>query len=114
MRKPKSHCLTASLWSLPRNGDGTADCNRYRRFARPRPRDDVGLARQGHNVVIIGHIDTDIAEVEAATSGSNVAGQILPLVADLQRPADCDRVVGMTLQRFGGGVRILLSSAFSR
>src|SRR5436309_10265838 len=69
-----------------------------------------GLARQGHKVVVIGHIDTDIAEVEAATSGSNLAGQILPLVADLRRPADCDRVVGMTLQRFGG-VDILVNNA---
>jgi 3-oxoacyl-[acyl-carrier protein] reductase len=69
-----------------------------------------GLARQGHNVVVIGHIDTDIAEVEAATAGSNLAGQILPLVADLRRPADCDRVVGMTLQRFGG-VHILVNNA---
>jgi len=58
----------------------------------------------------VGHIDTDIAEVEAATAGSNMAGQLLPLVADLRRPADCDRVVATTLQRFGT-INILVNNA---
>jgi NAD(P)-dependent dehydrogenase (short-subunit alcohol dehydrogenase family) len=69
-----------------------------------------GLAREGHDVVAVGHIDTDITEVETATAGSNVAGQILPLVADLRRPADCDRVVAMALSRFGR-VNILVNNA---
>jgi NAD(P)-dependent dehydrogenase (short-subunit alcohol dehydrogenase family) len=67
-----------------------------------------GLAREGHNVVAVGHIDSDIAEIEAATVGSNIAGQIVPLVADLRRPADCDRVVATALQRFGA-VHILVN-----
>src|SRR5438552_6705520 len=61
----------------------------------------LGLARDGHNVVAIGHIDADIAEVEAATTGARFAGRVLPLVADLRRPADCDRVVTITRERFG-------------
>jgi NAD(P)-dependent dehydrogenase (short-subunit alcohol dehydrogenase family) len=69
-----------------------------------------GLAREGHDVVAVGHIDRDITEVEAAAAGSNVAGHILPLVADLRRPADCDRVVAMALSRFGG-VNILVNNA---
>src|SRR5438105_15507993 len=60
-----------------------------------------GLAREGHHVVAVGHIDADIAEVEAETVSARPDGQILPLVADLRRPADCDRVVAMTLARFG-------------
>ena len=60
-----------------------------------------GLAGEGHCVVAVGHIDTDIAEVEAATAGSTMAGQILPLVADLRRPADCDRVVAIARERLG-------------
>ena len=32
-----------------------------------------GLAREGHNVVAVGHIDADVAEVEAAKSGINMA-----------------------------------------
>jgi NAD(P)-dependent dehydrogenase (short-subunit alcohol dehydrogenase family) len=60
-----------------------------------------GLARDGHSVLAIGHIDTDVAEIEAATAGANFAGQILPLIADLRQPANCDRVVAMAQERFG-------------
>jgi NAD(P)-dependent dehydrogenase (short-subunit alcohol dehydrogenase family) len=69
-----------------------------------------GLAREGHNVVAVGHIDADVAEVEAAAAGSNFAGQILPLVADLRRPADCDRVLATAVTRFGG-LHILVNNA---
>jgi len=69
-----------------------------------------GLARAGHNVVAVGHIDADIAAIEAATAGVNLDGKILPLVADLRRSADCDRVVAMALSRFGG-VHILVNNA---
>jgi NAD(P)-dependent dehydrogenase (short-subunit alcohol dehydrogenase family) len=69
-----------------------------------------GLAHVGHNVVAVGHIDADVAEVEAAASGSNTVGRVLPLVADLRRPADCDRVVATALQRFGA-VHILVNNA---
>jgi NAD(P)-dependent dehydrogenase (short-subunit alcohol dehydrogenase family) len=69
-----------------------------------------GLAREGHDVVAVGHIELDIAEVEAATTERNIAGRILPLVADLRRSADCDRVVAMAASRFGG-VHILVNNA---
>jgi NAD(P)-dependent dehydrogenase (short-subunit alcohol dehydrogenase family) len=67
-----------------------------------------GLARHGHRVVAIGHIEADVAEIEAAAA--NLPGQILPLAADLRRPADCDRVVATALQRFGT-VNILVNNA---
>ena len=60
-----------------------------------------GLAREGHDVAAVGHIDTDIAQVEAATAGANFSGRVLPLAADLRRPADCDRVVAMARERLG-------------
>jgi 3-oxoacyl-[acyl-carrier protein] reductase len=69
-----------------------------------------GLARAGHNIIAVGHIDADIAEVEAATSGGNMAGQILPLVADLRRPGECDRVLATVLERFGA-MHILVNNA---
>jgi 3-oxoacyl-[acyl-carrier protein] reductase len=69
-----------------------------------------GLSRAGHNVVAIGHIDADIAAIEAEAAATKPEGQILPLVADLRRPADCDRVVAMTRSRFGG-VDILVNNA---
>jgi len=69
-----------------------------------------GLARAGHKVVAVGHIDADVAAIEAAAAESGTTGRILPLVADLRRPADCDRVVATTLSRFGG-VHILVNNA---
>jgi NAD(P)-dependent dehydrogenase (short-subunit alcohol dehydrogenase family) len=60
-----------------------------------------GLASAGHDVVAVGHIDADVAEIGAAAAGSNLAGHILSLVADLRRPAECDRVVAMTKECFG-------------
>jgi NAD(P)-dependent dehydrogenase (short-subunit alcohol dehydrogenase family) len=69
-----------------------------------------GLAREGNQVLAVGHIDADVAEAEAATAGTDLAGQILPLVADLRRPAECDRVVAMARERFGGA-HILVNNA---
>jgi NAD(P)-dependent dehydrogenase (short-subunit alcohol dehydrogenase family) len=69
-----------------------------------------GLAREGHNVVAVGHIDADVTEVESATASFNFAGQVLPLVANLRRPADCDRVIAAARERFGG-VHILVNNA---
>jgi NAD(P)-dependent dehydrogenase (short-subunit alcohol dehydrogenase family) len=69
-----------------------------------------GLAGAGHNVVAVGHIEADIAAIEAEMAGVKPAGRILPLVADLRRPADCDRVVAMTLSRLGS-VHILVNNA---
>ena len=70
----------------------------------------LGLMQEGHTVLAIGHIDADIAEIEAATAGANFSGKILPLVADLRRPADCDHVVAIARERFGG-VHILVNNA---
>jgi NAD(P)-dependent dehydrogenase (short-subunit alcohol dehydrogenase family) len=60
-----------------------------------------GLAREGHSVLAVGHIDADVAEIEKATGGANFAGRVLPLVADLRQPAECDRIVGTAQERFG-------------
>jgi len=38
-----------------------------------------GLAREGHSVLAVGHIDADVAEIKATTAGTNFAGKILPL-----------------------------------
>src|SRR5215467_3774919 len=68
-----------------------------------------GLARAGHNVVAIGHIDADVAAIEAATA-TKPTGEVLPLFADLRRPDDCDRVVAAAVSHFGG-VHILVNNA---
>jgi NAD(P)-dependent dehydrogenase (short-subunit alcohol dehydrogenase family) len=67
-----------------------------------------GLAREGHSIVAVGHIAADIGGVQ--TAGANLAGQLLPIVADLRRPADCDRIVATARERFGG-VHILVNNA---
>lgn len=69
-----------------------------------------GLAREGHHVLAVGHIEADIATIEAEAAAAKPKGQILPLVADLRRPADCDRVVAMALSRFDA-VDILVNNA---
>ena len=70
----------------------------------------LGLAREGHNVVAVGHIDTDVAEIGAATAGSNLAGSILPLVSDVRQPSECDHIVATARKRFGA-VHILVNNA---
>jgi NAD(P)-dependent dehydrogenase (short-subunit alcohol dehydrogenase family) len=69
-----------------------------------------GLAREGHHLVAVGHIDADVAEVEAETAGTKPEGLILPLVADLCRPADCHHVMEIAMSR-SGGAHILVNNA---
>src|SRR5438270_12306019 len=69
-----------------------------------------GLAREGYPVLAIGHIDADLATIEAEAATAKPKGQIVPLIADLRRPADCDRLVAMAVSRFGG-VHILVNNA---
>jgi NAD(P)-dependent dehydrogenase (short-subunit alcohol dehydrogenase family) len=69
-----------------------------------------GLASAGHKVMAVGHIDTDVIEAERATVGSGFSGKVVPLVADLRQPADCDRVVAAAQREFGA-VDILVNNA---
>jgi NAD(P)-dependent dehydrogenase (short-subunit alcohol dehydrogenase family) len=61
----------------------------------------LGLARAGHRVAAVGHIASDIGEIEAAAQAHGLSGQIWPLVADLREVRECDRVVAETRHRFG-------------
>ena len=69
-----------------------------------------GLARAGHDVVAVGHIDCDVAEIAAAAAEGDLVGHLLSLTADLRRPADCDRVVAMAQECFGD-LDILVNNA---
>jgi len=69
-----------------------------------------GLARAGHDVVAVGHIGSDVAEIAAAAAEGDLVGHILSLTADLRRPADCDRVVAMAQECFGD-LDILVNNA---
>lgn len=54
----------------------------------------LGLARTGVRVVAVGHIESDVA---AMTGIDNVR----PLVADIRKPSECDRVIAEALAAFG-------------
>jgi len=70
----------------------------------------LGLARTGHAVVAVGHIEGDVAEIEAEVAALQLRDRLLPLFADLRRPEECDRVVAETRARFGK-IDILVNSA---
>jgi len=69
-----------------------------------------GLARAGHPVMAVGHIESDVAEIEAEAASLQLRDRLRPLVADLRRPEECDRVVAETRARFGA-VDILVNNA---
>jgi 3-oxoacyl-[acyl-carrier protein] reductase len=70
----------------------------------------IGLARQGHPVVAVGHIENDLPEMEADSEKLQIRPHFLPLVADLRDADECDRVVAATRERFGE-VDILVNNA---
>jgi len=70
----------------------------------------LGLAQAGHHVAAVGHIATDIAEMEAAAGALGAGRLVWPLIADLREPGECDRVIAETRARFGS-VDILINNA---
>jgi NAD(P)-dependent dehydrogenase (short-subunit alcohol dehydrogenase family) len=70
----------------------------------------LGLAREGHPVVAVGHIESDVAEMQAEAEKLQVSRRFHPLVADLRKASECERVVAATRERFGK-VDILVNSA---
>ena len=70
----------------------------------------LGLAQEGHLVLAVGHIAEDVAAIEHSTEGTPLVRRLHPLVADLRRSEECDRVVAATQERFGR-VDILVNNA---
>ncbi len=70
----------------------------------------LGLAHEGHRVLAVGHIETDVAEIEREIAGTPLADRIRALVADLRRAAECDRIVAAAEAQFGR-VDILVNNA---
>jgi 3-oxoacyl-[acyl-carrier protein] reductase len=69
-----------------------------------------GLARQGHRVVAVGHVDSDIPEVAAEAAQLQLRDRLQPVVADLRQPEECDRIIAETRTHFGR-VDILVNNA---
>jgi 3-oxoacyl-[acyl-carrier protein] reductase len=70
----------------------------------------LGLAREGHRVLAVGHIETDVAEIERAAAGTGLADRLCAIVADLRRTPECDRTVAAAEARFGA-IDILVNNA---
>ncbi len=68
----------------------------------------LGLAREGHRVLAVGHIEKDVPEIERAAT--QLPGWVEPLVADLRRVEECDRIVAAAEAQFGQ-VDILVNNA---
>src|SRR5216684_776922 len=68
----------------------------------------LGLAREGHPVLAVGHLAEDVPEIERASA--QLPGPLQPLVADLRDASECDRVVAAARERFGR-VDILVNCA---
>jgi NAD(P)-dependent dehydrogenase (short-subunit alcohol dehydrogenase family) len=69
----------------------------------------LGLLEQGHRVTAVGHIIEDVTDM-LARSGA-MADRLLPLVADLRNPAECDRVFAESRRRFDADPLILVNNA---
>lgn len=70
----------------------------------------LGLARAGHRVVAVGHIAADVERMGVEIAAALPGDRVIPLVADLRRPADCDRVV-LTAEKKFGGLDVLVNNA---
>ena len=70
----------------------------------------LGLANAGHRVAAVGHIEADIPELNAAAAEQQLRDRVWPLVADLRKPEECDRIVAEIRARFGS-LDILVNNA---
>jgi NAD(P)-dependent dehydrogenase (short-subunit alcohol dehydrogenase family) len=70
----------------------------------------LGLAREGHPVLAVGHIESDVAEMEAEAEKMQISRHFHPCVADLREASECDRVVAEARARFGH-IDVLVNNA---
>ncbi|HTZ37135.1 MAG TPA: SDR family oxidoreductase [Stellaceae bacterium] len=70
----------------------------------------LALAAAGYPTVAVGHIESDVAEIEGEAEKLRVGRHFQPLVADLRDAGECDRVVATAAERFGR-VDILVNNA---
>jgi NAD(P)-dependent dehydrogenase (short-subunit alcohol dehydrogenase family) len=69
-----------------------------------------GLAQQGHRVVAAGHIRADADTLAREVAGTALADRLTPVVVDLRQPEQCDHIVALARERFGG-LDILVNNA---
>jgi len=66
------------------------------------------LVEAGANVLAAAHIAEDFPELEAACAAG--PGKLATLVADIQKPEECDRIVATALETFGA-IHALVNNA---
>ena len=69
-----------------------------------------GLTRAGHAVLAVGHLEEDVPVFLKEAGEKGATGQVKALVADIRKPAECDRVVKAALDQFGK-IDILVNNA---
>ena len=69
----------------------------------------LGLLEQGHRVVAVGHLTEDVDAMLTLAGGG--AERLLPLIADLRTPSECDRVFAECRARFDQDPGILVNNA---
>jgi len=70
----------------------------------------LGLARSGARVLAVGHIAGDAEQLHGEVAQSDIRGRLVPMLADLRRPTECNRVIDMCRAKFGR-FNILVNSA---
>ena len=70
----------------------------------------LGLAGAGVEVLAVGHIASDIPEMEALVAAAGRSDVVACVAADIRMPAECDRVIAACTERFGH-VDILINNA---
>lgn len=69
-----------------------------------------GLAEAGHPVLAVGHLPEDVETFLGEATQRVVADRVRPLVADIRKPKECDRVIAATVEAFGSA-DILVNNA---
>jgi NAD(P)-dependent dehydrogenase (short-subunit alcohol dehydrogenase family) len=70
----------------------------------------LGLAHEGYAVVAVGHTAADIAQLASEIVDTPLAERVVPILADLRQPAECDRVMAAA-REYLGAVHILINNA---
>ncbi|HEY1932072.1 MAG TPA: SDR family oxidoreductase [Acetobacteraceae bacterium] len=70
----------------------------------------LGLAGAGVQVLAVGHIESDIRDMQSIAAETGNAERIACLAADIRKPAECDRVIAVGTDRFGR-IDILVNNA---
>lgn len=70
----------------------------------------LGLAETGVDVLAVGHIASDIPEMQGLAAAAGRSEVIACLAADIRIPAECDRIIAACTERFGR-IDILVNNA---